>query len=326
MTPNNGAPAPRVPVRQRSSLAVVEGGDSGGQGRVRLLRDRSDLVYKEFHDAGKLDRGAMDRILRLPATMSEADRSTLLCNTAWPVERVDDGSRFVGFLMGKIPSEFWYEDPVVGHRLLEFQHLMFPPRATRKAVPEPSTAQRLAILRSAAEIFAFLHGHSFIVGDVSMKNIVWSLSPRPRAFLIDCDGCRKVSYLPVLHQADTPEWDDPLRQGNTSTEASDRYKLALLIGRGLNVRYSWRPTDPDPFGARPDLPEKQRQALTRLSQAAAGPLHTRPSAAEWASALGDRPMIRLSAPGPSTNGAVHQPTQPNPRNPARPKIRLRETP
>lgn len=318
----SGNPRVSVLTRQLESLLLQDGGESGGQGKVRLLQNDTSLVYKEFHDPTGLDRGAMDRILRLPQTLNGEDRHRLLSATAWPRERVDDGSRFVGFLMPKIPDNFWYEDPRAGRRLLEFQHLMFPVKASRKAVPNPSTPQRLQILRSAANIFAFLHRHSFIVGDVSMKNIVWSVNPTPQAFLIDCDGCRKLSYPPVLQQADTPEWEDPLQPHNTATEASDRYKLALLIGRGLNVRYTWRPSDPHPFAACGGLSDRQRDTLTCLSEAAAGPTHLRPAAAEWAAALSDRPAVRVRPPlRPSPAPATRVP--PTQTRPQRPTIRLR---
>ncbi len=67
-----------------------------------------------------------------------------------------------------------------------------------------------------------------------MRNWLWSVTPRPAVYLIDCDGFRVSGCAPVLPPKETGDWRDPvLLAGSTTTEMSDRFKLALAIFRIL---------------------------------------------------------------------------------------------
>ena len=67
------------------------------------------------------------------------------------------------------------------------------------------------------------------VGDVSPKNLLFTLAPRPECFLIDSDAMR-LRGASVLPQAETPDWQVPPGE-ERGTAASDVYKLGLLAVR-----------------------------------------------------------------------------------------------
>ena len=86
---------------------------------------------------------------------------------------------------------------------------------------------------------------------------------------------------------------------------SDRYKLALFVGRVLSTGAYVRPGEPLPLGS--DIPNRVATQVASLWQQAAGQRGTRPDAAKWAMALSDRQEIALQSPaGPPTAGAAAQ--------------------
>ena len=97
-------------------------------------------------------------------------------------------------------------------------------------------------------------GPTVVHGDLSAKNVLWSLRPAPAVYVLDCDGAvitgpvltgplwRKgrgrrrfrdpVEGLPRPPRAITPNWDDPaLPTGGRPDRGSDRYVLGLAFLR-----------------------------------------------------------------------------------------------
>jgi hypothetical protein len=75
-------------------------------------------------------------------------------------------------------------------------------------------------------------------GDLSTKNVLWSLQRGPEIFVIDCDNSERFSRDgssladPHRRRAMTPNWDDPaVPRGSNPTELTDRYSLALIFLR-----------------------------------------------------------------------------------------------
>ena len=75
-------------------------------------------------------------------------------------------------------------------------------------------------------------------GDLSTKNVLWSLQRGPEVFVIDCDNCERFDASgaplgdPGRRRAMTPNWDDPaVPKGGNPTVESDRYSLALIFLR-----------------------------------------------------------------------------------------------
>ena len=75
------------------------------------------------------------------------------------------------------------------------------------------------------------HRHGVAVGDLSPKNLLFSLGPPVKVYFVDCDGMRLGRS--VLPQVETPDSAvrDVNRTEELATPASDSYKLALLTLR-----------------------------------------------------------------------------------------------
>jgi hypothetical protein len=111
-------------------------------------------------------------------------------------------------------------------------------------------------------------GASIVHGDLSAKNVLWSLDPAPAVYVLDCDGAsicsspgppapelddrgaNGIEHYPssgVLAppprplrrlRATTPNWDDPaLAPGGNPTEATDRYLLAITFLRVVGAAH-----------------------------------------------------------------------------------------
>ncbi|WP_066364447.1 hypothetical protein [Herbidospora mongoliensis] len=265
----------------------------GGQGNVYELARQDGLVYKEYLQPEKVNGTALFDLVGVPARLGAADRDLLLRQAAWPLHRVVDGTRVMGFLMHRVPAPFWGSQ-VSGPKLREVQFLMFPRKPLWGDIHPLDGPGRLAVARAWAALFRLLHTAGIVVGDVSMRNALWS--PAGGVFLLDCDGARLHGRLPVMAQPETLDWNDPLQPETGPELDTDRYKLALLITRILTCGYDLRPGTPPAFVA--GLPPRVVTEVTKRFAEAAGPVGTRPTAHHWERALSDRGVIDLPAPGP----------------------------
>ena len=96
---------------------------------------------------------------------------------------------------------------------------------------------------------------------------------------------------------DTPDWQD-WRQPATGPDLdTDRYKLALLVGRVLCCEPYLHPDDgPLPLPSLSSSSGRMNARIESLWQRAAGPYGNRPDAAQWLFALSNRDEIAVSAP------------------------------
>ncbi|MFI0487229.1 hypothetical protein [Actinomadura sp. 9N215] len=262
---------------------------TGGQGRVLEVRgDGSGHVFKEYLQPGKVNGDALKRLVELPGALSGDDRAALLRQAAWPLARVLDGGVVKGFVMRRVPPEFWGR-AAPGMKLREFQYLLFEPKAMWGEITPPGADGRLEIVRNAVALFRLLHSHRLVVGDVSMNNLLWS--PGGDVFLLDCDGIRATGTHPVLEQPSTLDWDDPEQPVTGPDLDTDRYKLALLVARVLTRTSALRPGGAVEYV--PGVPERiAGEVAARFAEAAEG-RGLRPDAAHWARALDERGVIEL---------------------------------
>ena len=170
-------------------------------------------------------------------------------------------------------------------------------------VPPPGAPERVALVYALARLLDAWQGGAgplVVHGDLSAKNVLWSLRPAPAVYVLDCDGAVTGGEPapPHLPRATTPNWDDPaLPPGLAPGEAADRYALGLaflrLVGAAhfplqgrqrahprvnvdLELPRSWRK-----FPDMPGLWELCERSLSVVN--AAG----RPAPAEWAATLED---------------------------------------
>jgi DNA-binding helix-hairpin-helix protein with protein kinase domain len=268
---------------------------SGGQGRVlRVEGYDPPLVFKQYLVAGA-DPYALKALVDLPTALQPSEREQWYARAAWPLARVFNRGQLSGFIMQHIPRQFSGASFTGSMKLREVQYLVYPRRhAWGTIVPEGgvSARTRLEIAHAFARLLAMLHGKSLVVGDVSVRNMLWAgTGSETEIFLIDCDGIRMLGSRPVLPQRDTLDWNDPLQPKIGPDLDSDRYKLALLVGRVLTVGKDIHPDAS--LQMVPGIPDQVAARVSALWQRAAGPRFTRPDADEWVMALSNREEIIL---------------------------------
>ncbi|XVQ89151.1 hypothetical protein ACQP2K_17575 [Microbispora siamensis] len=279
--------------RQRASLPLATDRlGEGGQGVVIRVLGPENLVYKEYMpQAGQVNEAALAELVEFGHRTGEVRH--LLAQCAWPVARVVNGDRVTGFLMRRVPDEFYGS---IGGRskLIELQYLLYKPNWAWQDLHQPDIEGRLEIAVLAAKLIDLLHNHGWIIGDLSFRNLLWRPATPYKVFMLDCDGLRRHGAEPVLRQAHTPDWNDPHQPSSGPDVDTDRYKLALLVGRVLAQSADVRPGQG--IKLLPGLPEHVVTAVQRLFTHAAGPRGTRPSASDWVRALSRRVTVRVPRP------------------------------
>ena len=278
---------------QLADLTLGDTLATGGQGAVMALANDPLTVFKRYHNPADpaFDEGTLAWLVQERSRISSAGNPVDEW-AAWPSVLVRDGNRAVGFLMPRVPSEFTLD---IGGRpkLADLSFLATEPGPLWADVPLPSDEERVQIVQSLASAMRSLHQRKIVVGDVSFANVIWARTPRPRVMLLDCDGMCHPLRAPVLPQAETLDWDDPMAPpGTPPTLDRDRYKLALAVLRVLNRDLQIRP-DPNHRAHLRGLQEPTASAVHQLLADAAGPIGTRPSAADWVTALSARATVPI---------------------------------
>jgi hypothetical protein len=263
---------------------------SGGQGRVLRVTDHPGLVFKQYKMVGA-DPAALKLLVDLPAQLPPADHDSLYAQTSWPLARVFSKGKLSGFLMQEIPGRFFGTNSAGSKKLRELQYLVYPRKPLwGDIVPDAGVPAdtRVEVAREFTKLIGTLHGRGLVIGDMSMSNLLWTGTGGAAVtiFVIDCDGIRRLGSGPVLPQADTLDWNDPLQPASGPDLDTDRYKLALLIGRVLAMSPYIRPGDQ--LSLLPGIPDQVATRLAAHWQQAAGKYGTRPPASQWLMALSNR--------------------------------------
>ncbi len=286
----------------------------GGEGEVFVLPSRPGDVYKRFKPAvmSEINEAGLRSTIALLGTFNAADRVHVLERTVWPHTIVKGNGRIVGFLMPGLANEFFCKqgmktDPVrslADWNKLAFRDVTAANQNIYTSLPnlseEAHRENLIKLLHDLCSLFAVLHRHGIVVGDVSGRNIIWTIQgSAPRAVVIDCDGFRRNGEDAVSKPKQTPDWMDPHLVGPTDIN-SDLYKLSLAIYRGYfaaSIRV------PSSQGDLHSLTAEDQQVLS-MAQRGVGPVG-RPSAAEWAKLfegflarerVKGRPVIQVEAP------------------------------
>jgi hypothetical protein len=234
----------------REEIRVGELLAEGGEGRVFELPLYPHLVFKEYRHAAA--RGHLEDLVGWPPASGDPELIARVSSSAsWPVSLVErgrsggGGSRdAVGVLVARAPRRFSVRHRDGTTRLATLSYLTADPAYREVAyglsLPAPFSADRLGLVYALArvlEAFDLLQpriGH----GDLSSKNVLWSLQRGPEIFLIDCDNCERYGpgggplSTEARRRAMTPNWDDPaVPQGSNPQPTSDRYSLALIFLR-----------------------------------------------------------------------------------------------
>lgn len=219
------------------SILTSPGGESSS---IQPLLDHEGLLFKRYTPE-RLQRprstADLDKLVALPAALTPANRGRISRQTSWPVARVTDGGTTVGAVIRSAPERMLFQVLSVVNKsrgtLPQFVDvdLLAKPNdylASRGLKPQ-TTTERLAIGRKLASIGAIFEQNQVVYADWSYSNAFWSPEDQS-TFLIDIDTCSFGPRKWVL----TPNFDDPLTPlGVDVDNATDRYRIALLIGRCL---------------------------------------------------------------------------------------------
>lgn len=307
----------------RGQMGVLDRIGQGGQGvvyrapGVRTAFAKS-MVYKEYKKAtlASLDVDALKAMPDFLESLAYRDGAELIGMAAWPCRVVEDGGVITGFVMPAIPDEFfcdfWTSNAVAPSKVMaEFQHLLNDPQivAARLGGVGVSERQKFELLRAAASALSFLHERGVCVGDISPKNLLFSFSPVPAVYFVDCDAMR-VNGVSLSHQVETPGWGVPAGE-QKATVYSDRYKLGLLALRLLVGDQDVR----DPARLPGAVPSWLRTVIT---ETLTGAPEQRPVLGVWVAALDQAiPVASLQAPT-AARSAPPPPPPPPPPSPPRP--------
>jgi hypothetical protein len=269
------------------SYVVLDGAPfaRGGVGRLYACEDAS-LVLKKYVDTAKAP--ALDQLNRLVSigrdvlvAQQRRPGSSREASINWPLDLIPGpGGTATGVILPRIPATCFDADGDI--RGLEAAILA-------RANP-PGAQGRVALLIRMAEILDYLDDTQLVHGDISGKNLAWSLDPAPLMYLIDCDSLVPRKPPPTIGVA-TPGWMDPRlaeHQIPAQDHHSDHYNLALAIYRGLlltpgnlhKTPAGWtRPARVD------DVPDPGLRAM--LHRTLDNPLDAacRPEAHQWVTAL-----------------------------------------
>jgi hypothetical protein len=283
---------PRVDI---SSLSLNQDLGRGGQGRVAAVDGfkvhgawpAAVKIYAKDHQRNA-DASILETMVALPRQLSVADRDFLLDNTAWPAVMAEEDGAVCGFLMRTVPADFYFDFQyrTMGpqRKLADVAFLLNSDAYVRDAGIVVDDRQRLLLLKDVATLLTRLHAIDIVVGDLSPKNLLFKLDPRPRCFLIDCDASQ-LGGQTVLAQVETPDWEAP--SGETkATTATDAYKFGLLA-----VRLFARDQSARDVSALTNVSPELGQLATRCLQSDP---HSRPSPEDWTSAL-DAALAREQA-------------------------------
>jgi serine/threonine protein kinase len=301
-------------VIQRDQLGPLTKIGQGGQGVVYQTPNiktkfAESMVYKQYKANLQVDFAALAAMPTLvEESLSYHDAERLVSIAAWPCALVEDNGTPTGFVMPTIPDEF--NTPLttvksVEPGLAEFQYLLNDPSIVQRLGITIDDVQRYTLLREVASALVFLHKHSVCVGDISPRNLLFSLSPTEGVYFVDCDAMR-INGVSALPHVETPGWEVPNGE-EPSTIQSDTYKLGLLALRLLAGDQDIR--DPN------RLPSTTPQLLRQLITDSLSPEpDRRPLPSAWTYILGraieeaeHQKLTTQPAPPPSARPAPPQP-------------------
>jgi hypothetical protein len=213
-------------------------------------------------------RGYLDDLVAWPSQIAGQLAARVRAAAAWPAATVvepfgpgaerprsrepthvemsgdDRPLRGAGVLLPRAPRRFAVRHRDGTTRLASLSYLTADPShravAYGLALPPPVSPERLGLVYALARLLQAFEDATPAVshGDLSTKNVLWSLQRGPEIFVLDCDNCERfwADGRPVAdtgrRRPMTPNWEDPAVSAATNpTVESDRYSLALIFLR-----------------------------------------------------------------------------------------------
>lgn len=271
---------------------------------VPLSGVRDPVVFKELNASLPIaDRtlalASMTQAVAYRNGLSRADQQDLDEFTVWPLAMVIDGRHPVGCLMRKLPAECYIRTPVTTVELTLSWLCAKATQAQRVGLETSGfddATTRLALLVQLVYAVGRLHRHGRVYGDLSLKNVAFSLNP-PQVYLMDCDATADANDL-ARRQGHSPGFCppecDPLLTRTPQPlqdKRTDVYKLGLCVIRGLTKgRGATQARNPDHL-----VGTLRPESIRVLHLSVADRAH-RPTAAEMFAVLVQDLHTRISPP------------------------------
>lgn len=251
-------------------------------------------VYKRYRPKARpVPLFGMNQLVTLRDGFAPGQREAFDRSLNWPVRVVeDDGSGAAGVILPLIPPEYFLtvhkSSGATESKPAEAQFLFMDAGFCReRRLPFADPEQRRQLCRSLCYAFGLLDRADVVYGDLSARNILFRLSPRPAVLLVDTDAVRPQGGAAAFGaQPHSPDWEPPealrakaTRSGSFSIQnkATDRYKLGLAILRILTPG-SGCAGERDPARARGELP---MNLYTLLQRSLSDDTTVRPTARTW---------------------------------------------
>lgn len=275
---------------------------TGGMARVYSLPElflpeapNASWVYKKFRPKVRpIAPYGLESLVRLLDEMPQAQNAAMQRHFNWPVRVVTDQEAGASGVILPLLADSYFLDlrlssGVRKRKPAELQFLFMDAHyCARVGAPNVDDAQRREICRSLAYAMALLDRASVVYGDLSARNVLFRVSPRPGVMLVDCDAARCQGDTAAFgKQPHSPDWEPPeavrarkRRDGasySIQNKATDRYKLGVAIlriltpGEGCSV-------NTDPSAAKRLLPKR---IYTLLVRSLSDDPDARPAAKTW---------------------------------------------
>lgn len=277
-----------------SSLRLGQKLGSGGQGEVHRVASRQGMAFKRYFSLA-LNADSLRALVEFPDSLDSLARASLFAQTAWPLCRVTDGGRVVGFLMQEVPGRF-FGRTTAGPKLRELQYLLYTPKPMWGDIKPLDAAGRVKLAHAFVRLIQTLHDHTMVLGDISMRNLLWCPGGTPQIFILDCDGSHLTGYPPVLPQPETPGWEDPRKPAAGMDLDTDCYKVACAVGRILSADPDIRPGST--LKLLPGIPPNIASLAQDRFTDAAGAHGSRPTLNHWVEVLAGRERLQVTPHSP----------------------------
>lgn len=278
--------------------------------KERKINKEWPIAYKEYSAASlrEADFAVLEAMVDFIPSLDPPVGRWLAERSAWPAAIVEESGRPRGFLMRQVPDDFMLELAIAPGqpRVAGFQYLLNERQYVERIGVTISDRQRLLLLKDLADLLDRLHALDVAVGDLSANNLLFTLTPRPACFFIDCDAMR-LRGRSVLDQAETVGWRVPDGERQATSE-SDRYKFTLLAIRMFLGEQEGTDTE------QLDLVSNELAMLAGWGLSA--DLKERPTMRDWVGAL-ERAIAEPQRGRPPRKAPTPAPTVPAPTVPAR---------
>jgi hypothetical protein len=312
---------PPGPLLPRSQLMVGPLLAEGGEGKVYELVGRPDQVYKAYRVPPPVRplTGLVDWCAAL-AQDAPTLAARVRASTSWPLAVVAgagatrSAGTAAGLLLPKAPRRYRLRHRDGQSHLATLSYLTADP-AQRTAsygitLPPAMSPDRFGLVYALARLLEAFEWASPAMGhgDLSAKNVLWSLTRGPEVFVLDCDNGEPFPDPGLVgptagsagrRRAMTPNWDDPaVPAGSNPGRMSDRYSLALIFLRVVGAAHfpiQKRQKEGEDIVLDVDVPGPARRLATLGPEAPVWSLCSsglsatdpagRPSASAWVDAL-----------------------------------------